>query len=291
MQIINSITPGKQFISLEFFPPKDHTEWPAFFRSVDRLAVIEPLFVSVTYGAGGSTHQNTLEIVSRLKRDHGMEAMAHLTCIGSQCDDVQRFLDDLTREGITNVLALRGDLPQEVTPNSQLSTPLLHASDLVSLIRATHPEMGVGVAGYPESHPEAANPEADLQALRLKMEQGADFVVTQLFFDNAYYRDFVRRARAMGIHQPIIPGILPVVNLKVINRIISLCGATVPPEYMAALEEADRSGGAAAVQRVGIAYARRQTEELLADGAPGVHLYTLNRADAVLEIVDGLLTR
>jgi methylenetetrahydrofolate reductase (NADPH) len=291
MRIISAITSDKPFISLEFFPPKEHGEWPAFFRTVDRLAGSTPLFASVTYGAGGSSHQNTLEIVTRLKRDHGMEAMAHLTCIGSRCDEIQRFLDDLNREGVTNVLALRGDLPQEVLPESAPCQPLKHASDLVSFIRTTHPEMGIGVAGYPETHPEAVSQETDLQALRLKMDQGADFIVTQLFFDNDYYIDFVRRARAVGIHKPIIPGILPVVNLKVINRIISLCGASVPPEYMAALEEADRSGGAAAVQRVGVAYARRQAEELLDGGAPGVHLYTLNRAEAVLEIVDGLLTR
>ncbi len=289
MRIIDSITPRKPFISLEFFPPKERAEWPAFFRTVDRLAGTDPLFASVTYGAGGSSHDNTLEIVSRLKRDHGMESMAHLTCIGSECDEVQRFLDDLTREGVTNVLALRGDLPQESMHDTLPCRPLRHASDLVSLIRSSHPEMGIGVAGYPETHPEATSPEADLLTLRLKLEQGADFVVTQLFFDNTHYLELVRRARALGITKPIIPGILPVVNLKVINRIISLCGAAVPPLYMAELEEADRSGGAAAVQRVGVAYARRQAEELLASGAPGIHLYTLNRADAVLGIVDGLL--
>lgn len=290
MQIITTMIPGKPFISLEFFPPKEQAEWPAFFRTVDRLAGIDPLFASVTYGAGGSSHRDTLEIVSRLKREHGLEAMAHLTCIGSECDEVERFLDLLSREGVDNVLALRGDLPPEITPHTYPCRTLLHASDLVALIRAGHPEMGIGVAGYPETHPEAASQEADLQALRLKLDRGADFVVTQLFFDNDHYFNFVRRARAAGIDKPIIPGILPVVSLKVINRIISLCGATIPPAYMAELEEADRTGGAAAVQRTGVAYARRQAEELLAGGAPGVHLYTLNRAEAVLEIADGLLT-
>jgi len=290
MRIITSITQSKPFISLEFFPPKEHSEWPAFFRTVDRLTGIDPLFASVTYGAGGSAHRNTLEIVSRLKRDYGMESMAHLTCIGSECEEIEQFLDDLTREGVTNVLALRGDFPQGGPPNIPPLRPLPYASDLVAFIRSRHQEMGIGVAGYPETHPEAAGPEADLQALRLKLDQGADFVVTQLFFDTASYVDFVLRARAIGIVQPIIPGILPVLNLKVINRIISLCGATIPPEYRAALEEADQSGGAAAVERVGVAYARRQAEELLGSGAPGVHLYTLNRAEAVLEIVDGLLT-
>jgi methylenetetrahydrofolate reductase (NADPH) len=289
MKIINSITHGKQFVSLEFFPPKEQADWPAFFRTVDRLTAARPLFASVTYGAGGSTHRDTLEIVSQLKKECGLEAMAHLTCIGSECDEVERFLDALSREGVTNVLALRGDLPKEVTPDTYPCRTLLHASDLVSLVRSGHPDMGIGVAGYPETHPEAVSPEADLDALKIKVDQGADFIVTQLFFDNTHYFNFVRRARALGIDKPIIPGILPVVSLKVINRIISLCGAHIPQAYMTELEEADRSGGAAAVQQVGVAYARRQAEELLATGAPGVHLYTLNRAEAVLEIVDGLL--
>jgi methylenetetrahydrofolate reductase (NADPH) len=289
MKIINSITQGKQFVSLEFFPPKEQADWPAFFRTVDQLTAARPLFASVTYGAGGSTHRDTLEIVSRLKKECGLEAMAHLTCIGSECDEVERFLDALSREGVTNVLALRGDLPKEVTPDTYPCRTLLHASDLVSLVRSGHPDMGIGVAGYPETHPEAVSPEADLDALKIKVDQGADFIVSQLFFDNTHYFNFVRRARALGIDKPIIPGILPVVSLKVINRIISLCGAHIPQAYMTELEEADRSGGAAAVQQVGVAYARRQAEELLATGAPGVHLYTLNRAEAVLEIVDGLL--
>jgi len=289
MKIIDTIMPGTPFVSLEFFPPKERTEWPSFFRTVGRLVEAKPLFASVTYGAGGSTHRDTLEIVTRLKREHGLETMAHLTCIGSECDEVDRFLAALTQEGVSNVLALRGDLPKEVTPDTYPCLTLLHASDLVAFIRSSHPDLGVAVAGYPEMHPEATGPDADLAFLKLKLDQGADFVVTQLFFDNRYYHDFVRRARAIGINKPVIPGILPVVSLKVINRIISLCGATIQPEFLAELEDADRSGGAAAVQRVGVAHARRQAEELLAAGAPGVHLYTLNRAEAVLEIVDGLL--
>ena len=147
----------------------------------------------------------------------------------------------------------------------------------------------VGVAGYPETHPEAVDPEQDLDYLKLKLDQGGDFAITQLFFDNNSYFDFVARARAAGVTKPIIPGIIPVVSLKVIRRIVSMCGALLPPAYLAELEEADRSGGAAAVQRLGVAYARRQAQDLLAAGVPGVHIYTLNRDEAVLELVDGLL--
>jgi len=288
MKIIDTLTPGKPFLSLEFFPPKERSEWPAFFHTVERLKELKPLFASVTYGAGGSTHWDSLEIVSRLKQEYGLETMAHLTCIGTGEGDVQAFLDKLTHAGVDNVLALRGDLPQETPTESLLHRPLRFASDLVALIRRSHPHIGLGVAAYPEVHPEAASPESDLGYLKLKLEQGADFAITQLFFDNRHYFDFVRNARSHGITKPIIPGILPVVSLKVVKRIVSLCGTVIPQDFMARLEEADRLGGAAEVQKLGVAHARSQVEQLLAGGAPGVHLYTLNRADAVLEITAGM---
>ncbi|GFO60298.1 methylenetetrahydrofolate reductase [Geomonas silvestris] len=289
MKIVDQMSQGKQFLSLEFFPPKDKNEWPHFFKVAQRLAELNPLFASVTYGAGGSSQGDTLEIVTRLKRDHGLESMAHLTCIGTERGALQQFLDELASAEVYNVLALRGDLPQDAGPEVSVCRSLSHASDLASFIRAAHPEMGIGVAGYPEAHPEATSPEDDLAFLKKKLELGGDFVITQLFFDNESYFDFVARARALGIQKPIIPGILPVVSLKVIRRIVSLCGASIPPEFLAKLEEADRAGGAAAVQKLGIAHARSQAAGLLAQGAPGVHLYTLNRDEAILDLVDGLL--
>lgn len=289
MKIIDRMHAATPFLSVEYFPPKERQEWQAFFQVVDRLAQLKPLFASVTYGAGGSTQEATLEIVSRMQQEHGLETMAHLTCVGAQPDRLRSFLDDLGAAGVNNVLALRGDPPKDLSAADLTESPLHFASDLVSFVRESHAGMGIGVAAYPEVHPEAHNAESDLGYLKLKMDLGGEFAITQLFFDNAHYFDFVARARARGITKPIIPGILPVVSLKVIQRIISLCGATVPPVYMAELEAADRAGGAAAVQKVGIAYARRQAEGLLAGGAPGVHLYTLNRAEAILEITDGLL--
>jgi methylenetetrahydrofolate reductase (NADPH) len=291
MKIIDALTPGTPFISLEFFPPKERAEWPGFFRTVERLAGVNPLFASVTYGAGGTTQGDTLEIVSRLQQEFALETMAHLTCVGAEPERIGVFLDSLSAAGVDNVLALRGDLPKDADFTGTISGTLRNASDLVALVRRSHPWMGVGVAGYPETHPEADSPESDLNFLRFKLDQGGDFVVTQLFFDNRFYFDFVRRVRAMGVGKPIIPGILPVVSLKVIQRIISLCGASIPASFLAELEEADRSGGTAAVQKAGVAFARRQAADLLAAGAPGVHLYTLNRSEAVLELVDGLLPR
>jgi methylenetetrahydrofolate reductase (NADPH) len=289
VRIADLLTTDKQFISLEFFPPKERAEWPAFFTTVDRLANLNPLFVSVTYGAGGSTQSDTLEIVTRLKQEHGLVAMAHLTCVGAHPDALVSFLDKLAKAGVKNVLALRGDPPKETSAEFSPCRTLVNASDLVAFIHTAHPGMGLGVAGYPETHPEAESAGADLEFLKLKLDSGGDFIITQLFFDNRTYFDFVRQARDLGIDKPIIPGIIPVVSLKVIKRIVSLCGANIPPDYLAELEEADRLGGAAAVQKLGIAFARRQAEELLAAGVPGIHLYTLNRADVILELTEGLL--
>lgn len=291
MRIIDKIDKGEQFVSLEFFPPKDKKEWPVFFKTAGRLSQLNPLFASVTYGAGGSTKGDTLEIVTRLKKEHGLETMAHLTCVGSYRGELQQFLDNLALAEVDNVLALRGDPPNDAPPEFSACRTLLHASDLAGFIREAHPGMGIGVAGYPETHPEAAGPQEDLEYLKLKLDQGGDLAITQLFFDNSHYFDFVRRARAAGVDKPIIPGIIPVVSLKVIRRIVSMCGATLPPPFLAELEEADRCGGAAAVQELGVAYARRQAQELLAAGVPGVHIYTLNRDEAVLNLVDGLLPR
>lgn len=291
MKIIDLISPDKQFISLEFFPPKMREDWPAFFQTVQQLARLNPLFASVTYGAGGSTNADSLEIVTRIQQDYGLETMAHLTCIGSSGEDIARFLNDLAAAGVENVLALRGDLPLDGTVDLSSPSPLQYASDQVALIRSSFPAMGIGVAGYPEVHPEAENLLTDLTFLKLKLDNGADFTITQLFFDNDLYHSFVQRAREAGITKPIIPGILPVVSLKVIKRIVSLCGASIPAGFLAELERADQAGGAAAVQKVGVAHARRQIQELLEAGAPGVHIYSLNRAEVVLELVEGVLAK
>ena len=289
MRIADLLSRKTPFISLEFFPPKERKEWPAFFKVVEQLKQLDPLFASVTYGAGGSTQSDTLEIVSRLSQEYGLETMAHLTCIGAYRGALTLFLDQLAKAGVDNVLALRGDIPKDAPPEFSVCRTLMNASDLVTFIRSSHPDMGLGVAGYPETHPEAETGDTDLAFLKLKLDQGADFIITQLFFDNRYYIDFVNKARAIGIEKPIIPGILPVVSLKVIRRIVSLCGADIPAAFLAELEEADLRGGADAVQEVGVAYARRQAQELLSIGAPGVHLYTLNRSDAIMRLAEGLL--
>ena len=288
MRIIDLMERHRPFISLEFFPPKEKAEWPAFFKVAERLKGVDPLFVSVTYGAGGSTQSHTLEIVTRLKRELSLEPMAHLTCVGASCEGIEGFLAELAAAGVENVLALRGDPPQGETTFSPESAEFGYAADLVTFIRDRYPAMGIGVAGYPEGHPEAPCKAEDLKCLKAKLDHGGDFVITQLFFDNSLYWDFVAEARALGVTKPIIPGIMPIFSLKSIQRIASLCGASVPPAFLAALEAADAKGGNQAVQAFGIDYARRQAQELLDRGAPGIHLYTLNRADECLELVGGL---
>lgn len=288
MRIADLLQQGKPFISLEFFPPKEPADWPAFFRTVDRLRSVNPLFVSVTYGAGGSTQAHSLEIVSRLKKEFSLEPMAHLTCIGATEEGILDFLRQLEAMGVDNILALRGDPPQDRNPALPTVQDFTFASDLVSFIRKRYPDLGIGVAGYPEGHPEAPCPEEDLKTLKFKLDQGGDFVVTQLFFENDYYWDFVRRLRATGERKPVVPGVMPIFSLKVIRKVLSLCGATLPPDFLRELEEAQEKGGPDAVQAIGIKYARRQIRELLAGGAPGIHLYTLNRDEACLELLEGI---
>jgi methylenetetrahydrofolate reductase (NADPH) len=271
------------FLSLEFFPPKDRAQWPGFFDVVRQLRELAPLFCSVTYGAGGGTQHNTLEIVARMKQEYGLEPLAHLTCVGADRTRLATFLSGLAQAGVENVLALRGDPPRGETSFTPDSEEFQHGSDLVSFIRGNF-DLSIGVAGYPEKHPEASNMADDLEHLRHKVACGADFVITQLFFDNDVYFDFVDRAREAGIGVLIIPGILPVQNLAALKRMLTFCGASVPAGYMRDLEHVHEVYGESGVRGLGLGYAKGQIRNLLDRGAPGVHLYTLNKADTCLDI-------
>ncbi len=285
MKISSLMADSKPFISLEFFPPRDQSAWPGFFSQVEKLEEVNPLFVSVTYGAGGSTQDYTLEIVSRMKNNYGLEPMAHLTCVGASRERIMGFLRNLKSAGVQNVLALRGDPPggeEKFVPDSE---EFQHASDLVSFIREHFPDFCVGVAAYPEGHVEAQTLDEDILFLKKKLDLGSDFAVTQLFFDNAHYFSFLEKARTAGIDKPIIPGILPVTSLNIIRKSISLSGASLPHGFMESLEEAEQTGGAEAVREMGTQHAIGQVRGLLEGGAPGVHLYTLNKADTCLQIV------
>uniref|UniRef100_B8DJ94 Methylenetetrahydrofolate reductase n=1 Tax=Nitratidesulfovibrio vulgaris (strain DSM 19637 / Miyazaki F) TaxID=883 RepID=B8DJ94_NITV9 len=277
----------RPFYSLEFFPPKERENWPGFFATVERLKALDPLFASVTYGAGGSTQDNTLEITSHLKNVMGLEPMAHLTCVGATRERIADYLRRLREVNVDNVLALRGDAPkgQDIDWDT---AEFRYAADLVRFTRNEQPEMGVGVAGYPAAHPESPSFASDLRHTADKVNAGADFIVTQLFFDVREYFDFVERLRAMGVTVPVLPGILPIQSLESVRRILSLCGANIPGKLYLELDAANEKGGAEAVKEAGIAFAQQQIRSLLDGGAPGIHLYTLNRADTCLRIAEAV---
>lgn len=274
----------RPFYSLEFFPPKDEAEWPGFFAAVERLKSLDPLFASVTYGAGGGTQDNTLAVTKRIK-DMGLNPMPHLTCVNATPERLAAFLRELEEIGVSNVMALRGDAPR--TEGFSWDTGVFrYASDLVTFAREAFPDLCLGVAGYPAAHPESPSFLSDIAYTKAKLDAGADFVVTQIFFDVREYFAMVERLRGMGVTKPVLPGILPVQSLESLRRILSMCGANIPGKLYLALEAANKSGGAEAVREVGLAFAVNQIRQLVDNGAPGIHLYTLNRASMCLRIAE-----
>ena len=283
MRIVDLFGRGESVFSFEFFPPKTEAGEQALLRTIVNLRDLKPSFVSVTYGAGGSTREKTIDIVTRVKREHGIEAMAHLTCVGHDRDEIAAILDRLAAAGIENVLPLRGDPPQGQTVFVRPANGFGHASELVRFIRERGDPFCLAGAGYPEGHQECRDLARDIEHLREKVAAGVDFVITQLFYDNADYFAFVERARRVGIAVPLVPGIMPITNVAQIERIARLCGARIPAELRAQLQAAEHDD--AAVQAIGIDYATRQCRALLAGSAPGIHFYTLNQSPATAAIL------
>jgi methylenetetrahydrofolate reductase (NADPH) len=271
--------------SFEFFPPKTPEGERNLWNAIAALRPLSPDYVSVTYGAGGSTREKTIEIVHRIREQYGLEAMAHFTCVGATVDELRATLDKLRDLGLDNVLALRGDPPQGQETWTKTAGGLEYSRELVELIGAGYP-FAVGAACFPETHIHATSAEDDLRHLKEKVDAGVDFLITQLFFDNAVYHDFVERARGTGIDVPIIPGIMPITNARQIGRITELCGSDIPARLRRELDE--RAEDAAAAEAFGIAYATLQCADLLANGAPGIHFYTLNRSPATRAILSAL---
>ena len=287
MLIRDLLAAGRPSFSFEFFPPKTEEAANQLERTIAELRALEPTFVTVTYGAGGSTREKTIDIVTRIKRETGIEAMAHLTCVGSTREEIRQVLARLVDNGVDNVLALRGDPPKGEKTFQAVDGGFSFASELVCFIRELHAgRICVGGAGYPEKHVECANPAVDLANLKRKVDAGLDFITTQLFFDNRVYFEFVERARAAGIRVPIIPGIMPISNASQIERFTMTCGATLPFKLAAELDR--RRDDPKAVQHLGVAHATSQCIDLLNGGAPGVHFYTLNRSTATSEIFAAL---
>lgn len=271
------------FFSLEFFPPANTELLPNFYATAEKLGALGPLFMSVTYGAGGKKRDATLGVVSELA-GRGYAAMAHLTCVGATPESISAFLADLKAKGVDNVLALRGDPPAGQDWNWD-DGYFRRAVDLVKFIRAENSDMGIGVAAYPSPHPESPTFAADRRDLAAKLEAGADFAITQLFFDPREYEDLTARLRERGVRSPIIPGILPIQSFESLKRVLSLCGANIPGKFYLELEKANAKGGAERARETGVKFALRQIRTLLEAGAPGIHLYTLNKSSLCERII------
>lgn len=287
VQIKDLIAHKKPLRSLEFFPPKDEEGFTRLKGVAGQLRSIAPEFVSVTYGAGGSTRSRTLETSLTLREDYGYTVMPHLTCVASTKAELSEIIEEFYQNGFRNVMALRGDPPKGQTTFEPYKDGLRYGSDLVALCKALHSDLCVGCGGYPEKHPEAESLEKDLEHLKIKVDAGADFITTQLFFDNNVYDQFLERCQKKGITIPIVPGIMPVLSLKQIKRFTQMCGASLPGELEKRLEQVGEEDPVA-VENVGIEWALSQIEDLQKQGAPGVHLYILNRERAALTLAEGL---
>jgi len=285
MRIGEALATQRPFFSFEFFPPKDDAGSRRLFDTIAALQPLRPSFVSITYGAGGSTRARTVALAKQIQQETGLTVVAHVTCIGADRSELRSLFDDLARAGIENVLALRGD-PPAGAPFEPSPGGFAHASDLIAMLKRNY-DFCIGAACYPEKHPEAATFGDDLANLKIKADAGADFLVSQLFFDNAHFFEFERRARAAGIDLPMLPGLMPITNFGQIRRFVAMCGASIPPKLSVEMEA--RKGDDKAVEDLGVAYASMQALELLLGGAAGIHFYTLNRSPATRAIVSSLL--
>lgn len=278
-EILKTTSPS---FSFEFFPPKTDEDVQQLMQTAASLRALNPTYISVTWGAGGSTRRKTIETVCAIKKSLSVEVMAHLTCVGSSRQDIDLILKELHENGIENILALRGDPPKGDDSFKPHPDGFRYASELIAHIRKRW-NFCIGAAGYPEVHPESADPQTDINHLKRKVDAGADFITTQLFFDNAAYYRFADAARKAGIGVPLIPGIMPITNVGQVKRFTSLCGAKIPPDLLNRLDTLQNDKDA--VIQLGIDYATQQCRELLRHGAPGIHFYTLNRSRSTTEIL------
>ena len=289
MRLLDNYGSGKFGLSIEIFPPKTPAGDAALFQTLDRLTAFQPGFVSCTYGAGGSTSRRTVELCVEIQRRYGITATSHFTCVGSTRDELLDWLRFAQQSGIQNIMALRGDPPAGQTNFQPVAGGLRYANELVALIREHFPKLGIGVGGYPEKHPEAPDPETDLDNLKRKVDAGADAVFTQLFFVNENFYRFRDRCEQAGIRVPIVPGIMPVTEFARVKRITSLCGAVFPPELASRLEAVQTEE--AAQFKIGVEWAIRQCRDLVTQGVPGLHFYALNKSPACEEILKALGSR
>jgi methylenetetrahydrofolate reductase (NADPH) len=284
MSLTDAYNNGRFGLSFELFPPKTPESAALMWRTVDDLMAFEPAMITCTYGAGGSTRGTTLDVLRGVRERHSLPVASHLTCVGSSVDELRDYLQEAIALGVAAIVALRGDPPKGETEFRQAAGGLRYASDLVALIRSEFPALGILVAGYPETHQEAVSPDADLENLKRKCDAGGDVVVTQLFYENADFFRFRDRCTALGIRQPIVPGVMPVTNYAQIRRIATLCRAKLPDAFTQAFEAA--GDDEAAQFEAGVDFATRQVRELLDAGVPGIHFYVLNKSPATVRVLE-----
>jgi len=282
MKIIDILNNGQRTVSFEFFPPRTDEGFDDLFKTIEALKPLDPSYVSVTYGAGGSTRRKTVDLVSRIKNEIGIESMAHLTCVGSTRDEMADVLATFEEKGVENVLPLRGDPPRGEESFKPTPGGFAYASELVDFARTRY-RFCLAAACYPEKHPEAVTADADLEHLKEKVDAGVDFLITQLFFNNEDFYRFRDRATASGITVPIVAGIMPIRNVKQVKRFTQMCGASIPPDLLQRIESVEDDDEA--VAQIGTYHSTRQCEDLLAHDVAGLHFYTLNRSTATRAIV------
>ena len=284
--ITELLAAGRPLLSVEFFPPKNEEGGAQLLRTAEALRPYRPDFVSITYGAGGTTRERTFKYAKILREEFGWLVMPHLTCVGSTRGELLDIVARYHADGIRNIMALRGDPPKGQNEFVPCPDGLRYASDLVALIRENFPDLCLGAGAYPEKHPEAASMEDDLAHLKIKADAGASFLTTQLFFDNEHYFQFLKSCRDRGIHLPVLPGLLPALSLAQVQRFGPMCGSTLPQALVEQLHVVDDDPRAA--EAVGVTWAYHQIHELLRHGAPGVHLYILNRSGAAITLARSL---
>ena len=286
MKISEILRNIKTSISFEFFPPKTEEGEKGLFNTIRELEYINPTFVSITYGAGGSTRERTIRVVKNIHKNTKLTVMAHQTCIGHTKKEIVDILSQYKSIGVQNILALRGDIPKDQEESFVFPFDgCRYANQLINLIKEEFGDwFSIGVAAYPEGHPESPDIDTDIEYFRLKVQAGGEFAITQMFFDNRYFYNFVDKLQKKGIDIPVIPGIMPITNFKQIKKFAEMCGATIPMELIRKLEKvADKSDE---IEKVGIEYAVKQCEDLLENDVKGLHFYTLNKSKATIKIYE-----
>ena len=289
MSIKDAYENGRFGLSFELFPPKTPESEAMMWQTVDELMAFDPSLITCTYGAGGSTRGTTLDVIEGVRSRHNLPVASHLTCVGSTVDELRDYLREARDRGVSAIVALRGDPPKGETAFTPVADGLRYASELVALIRSEFPEFGILVAGYPETHQEAVSGDDDLKNLKRKCDAGGDVVVTQLFYDNADFFRFRDRCAALGITQPIVPGVMPVTNYAQVRRIASLCKARLPEDFTRGFEAA--GADEAAQFEAGVEFASRQVQGLIDGGVPGIHFYVLNKSTATVRVLRDVAVR